>query len=234
MSSSRTIVLAVAALTFVVGSCSDESSTGSTSTSAPTTAPAVTTSSSSSTTSTTSSTSTSTSSTSTTSTIPAVEGLELSATGLGDALFGAEAEGVIAYVESIVGAPTSDTGWTDPMAIGAACPGTEVRFVSWADLSLFFTNDSLAASGLRHFASYTYGPAFGPVIDPYGLTTDEGIGVGAEVSQLEATFPGGVLSVGDEIFGPSFLIEEGLFVFLSDAGPTGIAVSFMGGYGCGE
>ena len=133
---------------------------------------------------------------------------------MGDALFGAEAEGVIAYVESIIGASSSDTGWTDPMAIGAACPGTEVRFVSWADLALFFSNDSLAASGLRHFASYTYGPAFGPVIEPYGLTTDEGIGVGAEVSQLEATFPGGVLSVGDEIFGPSFLIEEGLFVFL--------------------
>ena len=52
--------------------------------------------------------------------------LVLRANGLGDAVFGADPDGVIAYVTSIIGPSTVDTGWVDPLSVGA-CPGTEFR-----------------------------------------------------------------------------------------------------------
>ncbi|MFM7687656.1 MAG: hypothetical protein ACKPDI_17295 [Actinomycetota bacterium] len=183
--------------------------------------------------STTTAASTSTS-TSTTSTIAVVEGLEMSADGLGDALFGAEADGVIEYVNGILGGPTNDTGWQDPIALGAPCPGTEIRFVEWHDLSLMFGDDSPAASGFRHFASYTYGPPLSGQLEPYGLTTSLGIGVGNTVRELRAAYPTVVVNPADEISSPSFFIEEGLSGYLTGATNNDAIISFVGGYGCGE
>jgi hypothetical protein len=163
-----------------------------------------------------------------------VQGLGLSAQGLGDALFGADADSVVDYVGTILGTPTSDSGWVDPLAIGAACPGTQVRFVDWNDLALFFTDESPAASGLRHFAAYTYGPAFAPTINPFGLVTDNGVGVGASVEFLRASYPGVLVNAGDEVSGPSFYIEEGLSGFFTGASNSDTIISFVGGFGCGE
>lgn len=232
------VALTVGALALAVGACSDESSSDDTSTTtssstSTSTTVAETTTSSSSTTST--STSTSTSTTSSTTTIPAVKGLDLSAQGLGDALFGADADSVIDYVRTIVGPSTNDSGWVDPIEIGAACPGTQVRFVDWNDLSLFFTDESPAASGLRHFAAYTYGPALdGTTIRPFGLTTDAGVGIGATVEFLKATYPKALVNPEDEISGPSFFIEDGLSGFLTGATNADTIISFVGGFGCGE
>jgi hypothetical protein len=153
---------------------------------------------------------------------------------LGDALFGADADGVVDYVSSILGKATNDSGWTDPVAIGAPCPGTEIRFVDWNDLSLFFTDNSPAATGLRHFAGYTYGPAFAATINPYGLATTLAVGVGATVAALRAAYPGALVNPGDDISGPSFYIEDGLTGFLTGAADTDTIISFVGGYGCGE
>ena len=180
------------------------------------------------------SSSSSTSSTSTSSTIPAVEGLDMSPLGLGDALFGAEAENVIAYVRAILGPPSADSGWVDPYAIGAACPGTEVRFVEWRDLSLVFSDESFAGSGIRHFASFRYGPTMAQNIDPYGLRTTDGFGIGTTVSELLAEYPKGELYAGDEVIDPYFEIDAALVAFLTDSKPGGRAVSYLGGYGCGE
>ena len=54
----------------------------------------------------------------------------LSGEGIGSAEFGAEPESVISYISSFLGEPTNDTGWIDPLSVGA-CPGTEIRFVDW-------------------------------------------------------------------------------------------------------
>jgi len=97
-----------------------------------------------------------------------VVGLELSADGLGQASFGAGADGVLAYVQAILGEPTADSGWVDAHSTGEACPGTEVRKITWNDLILTFGDSSPYAEGIQHFSGYTYGPAFGPQIDPYG------------------------------------------------------------------
>lgn len=169
-----------------------------------------------------------------TTTTPIGAPLAMSAEGLGGAVFGADADGVVAYVRAILGAPTSDSGWDDPTSTGAPCPGTQVRFVSWNDLTLFFTDESFVTSGVRHFASFTYGPAFGPQIRPAGIVTVAGVGVGATVRELRAVYPAGLLEPGDDMFAPTFLIEQGLVAFLTDADPGGFATSFVGGFGCGE
>jgi hypothetical protein len=226
-----------AAALFAVG-CSDEtSSTGTTTTVAASTTTATTVAATTTTVAATTTSSTTTSSTtttvpaSTTTTIAPVRGLPLSATGLGDALFGADADGVVDYVSSILGIPTTDSGWIDPTTTGAACPGTEVRFVDWNDLSLFFTDD---ATAVRHFASFTYGPAFGANIAPYGLATDADVGVGSTVAQLRAAYPTVNVFPEDGFNGPGFEIVTGLYGFLTGTADTDTIMSFVGGFGCGE
>ena len=217
----------------VAAGCSDESSSADTTTtvtSTTTTVPATTTTVAPTTTSSTSTTSTTVPAITTT-TIAKVKGLPLSAGGLGDALFDADADGVVDYVNSILGIPTTDSGWVDATANGIGCPGTEIRFVDWNDLSLFFTDDVTAS---RHFAAYTYGPAFSANISPFGLATDAGIGVGSSVGELRAAYPAAVILPEDEFNGPSFEIEPGLRGVLTGTDDAGTLLSFVGGFGCGE
>ena len=221
-------------------STTDSGSTSSsialeTSTSAPpetttTTIPVTTAPSTSTTTS--STTTTSTSTTTTTTLAPGAE-LVLRANGIGDAAFGVDPDGAVAYVSGIIGPPTVDTGWVDPLSVGA-CPGTEFRQVYWGDLLLQFSDQSSVTSGRRHFFSYVYGPSFGPKITPAGLKTDAGIGVGSTVADLQGTYPGVVINPGDEIGGPNFFINGGLAGFLTGVNPTDTVISVLGGQGCGE
>lgn len=174
------------------------------------------------------------SSTSSSSTIPAVVGLDMSADGLGDALFGADADGVVDYVRAILGAPTADSGWVDPVMVGAACPGTEVRFVEWNDLALFFSDESFFGSGIRHFASYRYGPTMRTNIEPYGLHTTDGFSIGATVAQLRVAYPDATVYPGDQVAEPSIELAPSLVAFLTEASLNGHAISYLGGFGCGE
>lgn len=240
MTPRRILVSTLCAAAVFAAGCSDEtSSSGTTTTVAATTATttattlaATTTTAAPTTTSSTTSTSTSTTvAATTTSTIAPVRGLPLSAAGLGDALFDADADGVVDYVSSILGIPTTDSGWIDPTTTGAACPGTEIRFVDWKDLSLFFTDDG---TSVRHFASYTYGPAFAATIAPYGLATDAGVGVGSTVAQLRAAYPTANVFPEDGFNGPGFQIQDGLYGFLTGTADTDTIMSFVGGFGCGE
>ena len=184
-------------------------------------------------TSTTSSTTSTSSSTTTSTTLPPGAELVLRINGLGDAAFGADPEGVIAYVSSIIGAATVDTGWVDPLSVGA-CPGTEFRQVFWADLVLQFSDDSIVTSGRRHFFSYVYGPSFVEgAIAPAGLKTDAGIGVGSTVAELTGTYPTVVINPGDDFGGPNFFLNDGFAGFLTGVNPTDTVTSVLGGQGCG-
>jgi len=137
-------------------------------------------------------------------------------------------------VSSIIGPLTVDTNWVDPLSVGS-CPGTEVRQVSWSDLTLLFSDVSNFASGRRHFFSYVYGPSFGATIAPAGLKTDAGIGVGSTVAELTATYPSAVVDDSDPIGGPHFSISDGgLAGFLTGINPTDTVTSVLGGQGCGE
>ena len=154
--------------------------------------------------------------------------------GLGDAAFGAEPDGVIAYVTSIIGKATVDSGWVDPLTVGA-CPGTELRDVMWGDLTLYFSDSSSVTSGRRHFFSYIYGPSFTPgAITPAGLKTDAGIGVGSTLTELVGTYPAVVINPGNDFGGPNFFVNDGLAGFLTGITETDTVTSIIGGQGCGE
>jgi hypothetical protein len=185
-----------------------------------------------STTTSTSTTSTSSTTSTTSTTLSPGAELVLRNNGLGSAAFGADPDGVIAYVSSIIGPLTVDTNWVNPQSFGA-CLGTEMRQVSWGDLTLQFSDISNVTSGRRHFFWYDYGPSFGATIAPAGLKTDAGIGVGSTVAELQATYPSAV--VGDDpIGGPNFTINDGLAGFLTGVNPTDTVISVLGGTGCGE
>lgn len=234
------------ALSVVTLSCGDDAGSGDTTTTVTSTTVADTTTSSTS--STTTTVAATTSSTSTTSSVPLTTvaptaapttsppgaALVLREDGVGDARFDAAADGVIAYVSTFVGAPTTDSGWVDPLTFGV-CPGASVRIVAWSDLSLFFTSNDVQGADGGQFFFYQYGPPFNPQrVEPFGLRTAGGITVGDTVAKLRAGHPSGTLEPGDEFSGPTYSIAPGLFVYVSDATDAGVVDEFVGGFGCGE
>lgn len=154
--------------------------------------------------------------------------------GLGDAAFGVNVEEVIDYISSIAGAPTSDSGWADPFSAFGVCPGTEVRGVTWGDLLVLFSDESLVASGRRHFFSYSYGPAFTDRPRPAAMRTPEGITVGSSVAELRAAYPEVIVNPADDIFAAHFYVNDNFRGFLTGDTDADTVDSIIGGVGCGE
>jgi len=184
---------------------------------------------------TTSSTTTSTTvaPTSTTTSVPAAAALVLRDDGLGDALFGTDPEEVVRYVQAVLGPPTADSGWADPFSAFGVCPGTEVRGVTWGDLTLLFSDESTVSGGRRHFFNYSYGPPFGVSIQPAGMRTITGIGIGSTVAELRAAFPT-VRVFPPDISDAYFVVDENFTGFLSGTADADTVRSVIGGIGCGE
>lgn len=219
----------LAALVVVLAGCGGGSSTGETLAPLPTAstlAPATTSPDAST-------TSTSSSSTTTSTTVPDGSSLTLRSDSLGDARFGVEPASVVAYVESVVGAPDSDSGWGDSFSEFGTCPGTEVRGVRWGDLLVLFGDESDFESGRRHFFQWQYGPAAGDAPSPSGMVTDGGIGIGSTVTDLVRAHPD-VEIFDDVVFGPGFEIEPGLWGTLTEVGDGGVVLALYGGTPCGE
>jgi hypothetical protein len=165
--------------------------------------------------------------------LPPGAALVLRDNGLGSAAFGADPDGVIGYVSSVLGKPTVDSGWIDPLSQGS-CPGTELRTVSFGDLALSFSDESTVASGRRHFFSYSYGPAFGAAISPGGLATEAGLSVGTTVAQMKGTYPTATINPGDDTSPPTFAVSPGLTGLLTGITDTDTVSELQGGFGCGE
>jgi hypothetical protein len=170
----------------------------------------------------------------TTTTVPAAAELTLRADGLGAVRFGADPDAVVDYVSSILGAPTTDSQWVPAFGQFGSCPGTEVRGVTWRDLTLMFGDESTVASGRRHFFAYAYGPAFGQSIDPAGMRTDDGIGIGSTVAQLRAAHPDVVLRPADQVSRAGFGLGESLNGTLTGTSDADVVQAVLGGIGCGE
>lgn len=201
-----------------------------------TTIPETTTTSTTTTSSTTTSTTTTTTSSTTTTTIdpgPDLSGLLLLGDGIGPLRFGAEADGVVDYLSSFLGAPTHDTGWVDPFEIGL-CPGTELRLVSWGVLTITLGDESDFASGRRHFVAYSYGIDGEIGLEPQGLQTEEGITVGSPVADLVAAYPDVLLLPEDDFAGPSYVIDESRYGYLTGLEDDDLVTVIFGGQGCGE
>lgn len=249
----RTRLVTVSALfvtVFGLGSCGGDGSAAPPSTlaplvttttvAAPPTTPApvqtaapITVAPSSTTTSVAQTTSTTAASTTTSTTVAPAAVLILRDDGLGDALFGADAEGVIQYITSILGVPTDDSGWGDPFESFGICPGNEVRGVTWGDLQLLFSDESVVLKGRRHFFNYVYGPPAGTSISPAGMSTANGVSIGTSVAELRLAYPN-VQVYPEDIYGPYFVVNDDLIGFLTGVSDTDEIISFIGGTGCGE
>ncbi|NQY55207.1 MAG: hypothetical protein HRT86_01790 [Ilumatobacteraceae bacterium] len=164
---------------------------------------------------------------------PAVEALLLTPSGVGAAEFGADPDGVIGYVSSFLGDPTNDTGWIDPLSIGA-CAGTEIRLVSWGTLTLQFGDASNVVQGRRHLYAYQYGVDGEVGAPPVGLATPEGVTVGSSVFDLGAAYPGVVLNPEDDFVAPNFYVNDNLRGFLTGLNDDAVVTVILGGIGCGE
>jgi hypothetical protein len=169
----------------------------------------------------------------TSTTVPAAIALVLRDDGLGDADFGDDPDSVIQYVTSIIGPPQADSGWADPLQSFGICPGTEVRGVTWGDLQLLFSDNSIVAEGRRHFFNYVYGPAYGDAITPAGMRTTKDVGVGTKIADLRAAYPD-VQVYAEDIYGPYFVVNSNLTGFLTGTSDTDTIISFVGGIGCGD
>ena len=171
---------------------------------------------------------------STTTTIAAVQGLGIAHTGLGGALFGADPDAVVRYMSAILGSPTSDTGWVATSSLAPlVCRGTQARFVAFHDLQLFFSDESGYAKDRLHFAAFTYGPATGDHIDPYGLATDAGMKVGATVAEMKKAYPKLGLNQPSQAHPyPGFSIRHGLTGILTGLLDTDTVTGFVGGSAC--
>lgn len=165
----------------------------------------------------------------------AVQELVLTGEGLGSAVFGADPEGVIDYVSSILGSDTADTGWVDPDSF-AVCDGTVARRVDWGTLSLLFTDLSPIANGRRHFIGYEYGRVGEIGDDPVGLRTPGGITLGSRVVDLLAEFPDAAVNTGDSSVGipDNFYVSNVFYGLLTGTTAEDYVTVLFGGYGCGE
>ncbi|HUF96514.1 MAG TPA: hypothetical protein VMM60_00195 [Ilumatobacter sp.] len=165
----------------------------------------------------------------------AIQELQLTADGIGSAIFGASPDGVIEYVTSILGGNTGDTGWVDPFDF-AACDGTQARRVDWGVLSLLFGDVSIYSAGRDHFIGWEYGRVGEIGDEPVGLRTPSGLTLGGRVVDLVAEFPEVSLNDGDaELDIPSnFYVSDSFYGLLSGVGSDDFVTVMFGGYGCGN
>ena len=173
---------------------------------------------------------------STTTTEPlSVQELLLQTDGFGSARFGAEPEGVIAYVSSILGGNTADTGWVAPDTF-AVCLGTVARKVDWGVLSLLFTDESRFATGRRHFIGYEYGRVGQIGDEPVGLRTPGGVTLGSRVVDVLAEFPEAAVNQGEtDINIPdNFYVSDVFYGLLTGVAQDDVVTVVFAGDGCGE
>ena len=155
------------------------------------------------------------------------------ANGLGSVVFGTDPDTAIAAVTAVLGPPTLDSGWMDPLSLGS-CPGTEVRSVQWGDLALHFGDESTVTTGRRHFFAYVDGPPAGATIVPAGLTIDGGGSVGTTVAALRGAHPAVQVYPADPTAPASFAISDGLTGVLTGTTDADTVTKVQGGIGCGE
>lgn len=153
---------------------------------------------------------------STTTTAPAavvtIGALSLQSDGLGGAgVFGGDGDALLLEVAAafngtafggVEGSPDDDSGWVVDTNDVSPCNGQEIRLVRWGDLTVV-----LADSDAPVFQGWVVrGPGAAT-----GLTTPEGIGLGATDAEVRATY-------GDDAFG-----DEGVYtqIFVTgDDSPT--------------
>lgn len=157
--------------------------------------------------------------------------------GIDLVFFGADADETIEQFTERLGDPDDDTGWVDQAEeYDGLCVGTLVRFATWGELELFFTDgpSAWAPVGVEHFASYT---VLGPDPDA-GYLTSVGIGVGSTVSDVEAAYGDRAAiyehPIYDAIFEHDPPGDGYLFGTLTGLEDNDRVTTITGGFACGE
>ena len=168
-----------------------------------------------------------------------VQELLLRGDGLGSARFGADPDGVIDYVTSILGGNTGDTGWVDPFTFadcGFGGLATVARRVDWGVMSLLFSDASLHATERRHFMGYEYGRVGQIGDEPQGLRTPGGVTLGSRVVDLLAEFPEAFVNEGEDDLGipDNFYVSDVFYGILTGTAGDDVVTVMFGGNGCGE
>jgi hypothetical protein len=164
---------------------------------------------------------------------PAPPTIVLADDGLGIAVFGTAADDTIAAITAVLGEPDEDSGWVDPLRVGA-CAGDEARFVAWGTLYLYFSDNSAFGDGERHFFGYSYGSERDLGAIPEGLATPEGIGLGTTVVFLRAAYHDVVIEAGEEgLLAPSFYVDDALSGRLTGTADDDLVTVIIGGDPCG-
>ncbi|MEK7252548.1 MAG: hypothetical protein AAB198_04795, partial [Actinomycetota bacterium] len=239
----RSSAMVAVFLLAVVAACGDDSGGGlpfdSSTTTSTTAAPVTTTTALVTTTTTPVTTVATTVPETTTTTAPALVPVQFRPDGIGFALFGDDAEAVIATAITYFGAITTDSGLL-PGGFGdyGVCPGAQFRQVYFLGdtLMLMFSDvDYFRAGGVQNFVHYTY-------YAPDGTTVTDGpptsIDLGNTVAQLQSMWPGVIVSGDDPLYGDTFYFEAGpgfdwLGGTLTGTTPTDTIEVIQGGVGCG-
>ncbi len=159
--------------------------------------------------------------------------LLLARDGLGIVSFGDDADDTIAAVTAVLGESDNDSGWVDPMSIGA-CAGEQARFVAWGSLYLYFSDESAFGHGEPHFFGYSYGSESDLEAIPEGLATTEGIGLGTTVAFLRAAYHDVVVEAGEEgLFPSNFYVDDNLSGRLTGGNDDDLVTVIIGGDPCG-
>ncbi len=158
--------------------------------------------------------------------------------GLGDFLFGSDADATVTGLSQLLGPPDDDTGWLDQATAFGTCIGETVRFVRWKSLQIFTTDGETdwAPAGKRHFAAYVNSNAYEG--EQLALITAERAGIGTTVGDLRSLYTEN-LTIEDEPFlGDFFRVDFPGSGFLLGAvtglGPSDIVESVAAGVSCGE
>lgn len=232
------LMTAVVAVIAALGAGSDNPTAGET-TATPSSTSTVTPGSATTSTTTTTvvSDSTAVTSTSPTTTLPPERQLLLRPDGIADLYFGDPVEAVLGALRSVLGEEDEDTGWIDTKGQYRTCIGSEVRFVRWRSLQVFFTDgpSDWAPDGVRHMASYTHGDFF--TDDLLDLVTADGVRIGTPVGDLRATYGDGAV-MDDPANGPLFVYDPAgaafQWGFLSGLDPADRLLSISAGFACSE
>lgn len=153
--------------------------------------------------------------------------------GLGVADFGERADVAIGAITAVLGEPTADTGWVDPLTLGT-CAGDQARAVSWGSLQLFFSDRSDAAADEPQLVAFSYGTVSDLAAFPEGLATPEGIGLGTTVSFLRAAYPEVVAEPGEDgLVEPSFYVDDDLSGRITGTDDDDLVTVIIGGDACG-
>ncbi|MGH8911314.1 MAG: hypothetical protein ACRDVD_02290 [Acidimicrobiia bacterium] len=162
--------------------------------------------------------------------------LVLAADGLDVVDLGETYEETLAAVSDRLGQATENSGWVGASSSFGVCPGTVVRMARWSSLRLLFSDGPTEfGEDTRHFFYYSQSTVgTDEVLD---LTTDEGIGLGSTVAELESSF-GDDLTIESTLrFGVGFFVDSpgrGLLSgTLTNSSDSGTVTSLGGGFGCG-